>query len=333
MKLRFLNSSGLSLVEVLVAATIALIVIGGVGNIIIDSQKAQKSVQLGQNAAFFTNQLTSIMASSCPLAAANYVYTPAALTSPVDVDFGTVDFGTGSFQLIAGQNIPNLDLKINSFRMKNLSDDTPYTTAGVTYQSHKGALYISFTKTANILGVKTTKEAVVGLSVVTRTSDNVVTKCSLHGSTSSGLSATDYASVITEATQTSCESNGGTWVPTAPPDQRCQFPMDCKYYGSYASPPAGSTPSSGFVNPLTGGYSCPPGTTPYQQGVISAAVSCGKSCVNASFAPQYTCMKCGSGAIPPPPPAPPDPCGGTCAADQYCYPGYGCIGGAGGFDF
>jgi Tfp pilus assembly protein PilV len=333
MKIRFLNSAGLSLIEVLVASTIAMIVILGVGNIILDSQKAQKNVQLGQNASFFTNQMTSIYSSRCPLVTMNYVYNPASLTAPVDMNFGTVDLGTGNFLFAVNQDIPNLDLKINSFRMKNLTDETPYTTAGVAYQAHKGAIYISFTKTASTLGVKTTKEVVIGLSVVRRLSDSVVTKCSLHGTTSSGLTATDFAGVIAEATQTACENAGGSWFSTAPGDQKCQYPNDCKYYGSYAVPPAGSTPATGFTNPLTGGYSCPPGTTPYQQGVISAAVSCGKSCINASFTPQYTCMKCGSAAIPPPPPPPPDPCGGTCAADQYCYPGYGCVGGAGGFDF
>ena len=57
MKRYFLNSSGLGLVEVLVASVIAMIVIMGVGNIILDSQKAQKNVQLDQNAGFFANQM------------------------------------------------------------------------------------------------------------------------------------------------------------------------------------------------------------------------------------------------------------------------------------
>ena len=316
---KLLNTAGLGLVEVLVASVIAMIVIAGVGNIVLDSQKAQKSVQLGQSAGFFTNQLASLYTADCPMSAMSYVYNSAALATPVDMDFGMVDMGTGSFRLQAGTTIPNMDLKINSLRLKNLVDGGIYSTGGVNYQTHNAALYISFTKLGSTLGVKTSKEVVMGVSLVTQVAGNIVVKCSFHGSTgATSISTSDYTSLVNQAAQTSCESNGGLWNTTLTPPQ-CQFPNDCKYYGSYSSPGAGAGAGASFLNPLTGGYSCPAGSSPYQQGAVTSAVSCGKSCVRSVFTPIFTCMKCGSAALFGGGGLPPDPCNGTCdPATQVC---------------
>ena len=325
---KLLNSAGLGLVEVLVASVIAFIVIGGVGSIVLDSQKAQKNVQLGQNAMFFTNQLAAMYTADCPMSSAmtppGYVYNPAALITPQDMDFGVRDLGTGPFQLTAGSTIPNMDLKINSLKLKNLVDGTPYTIAGINYVPHNAALYISFTKTGSTLGVKTTKEVMMGVSLVTLQASNNVVKCSFHGSTTAtSMSTADYTTLMNQAAETACESNaGGLWVPPALPTGvgTCTFPPDCKYYGSYAQAGAGAGVGATFINPFTGGMSCPAGSAPYQQGTVTTAVSCGKSCVRSVFTPIMTCMKCGATALAGGGGLPFNPCGGGCnLATHSCF--------------
>lgn len=298
--LKLLNNAGLGLVEVMVAGSIAMIVIFGVGRAIIDSQRSQKSVQLGQNIGFVTNQLASMFTNDCPMSAAPaYVYNSAFLATPQPMNFGTIDMGGGPFTLAAGSIIPKMDLQINSLRLQNLSDGAAYTTGGIQYQTHNAALSISFTKLGDTIGVKTGKEVILGVSLVTQVAGNLVTKCSFHGSlAATSLSTADYTSVVNEAARAACESGNGVWIPATPTlPAKCDVgPGDCKYYGSYAPAAAGAGAYASFVNPFTGGTSCPTtpaGIIPYQQGVVTTAVSCGKSCVRSVFTPIMTCMKCG----------------------------------------
>lgn len=320
---KLLNNAGLGLIEVMVAGSIAMVVIFGVGKALIDSQKSQKNVQIGQNAGFFTNQIASMFTANCPMATMSpaYLYDPAVLSAaPVNMDFGDVNMGWGTIRLTAGTTLPNMDLKINSLRMQNIIPDGPiYTTNGINYQTHNATLYISFTKLGSTLGVQTTKETKMGVSIVTQEPSKSVVRCSFHGSDlATSLSTADYAAVVDQASRTACESNGGVWNTLVTP-KRCDFPKDCKLYGSYASPGAGAGSGAYFINPFTGAYSCPAnGSTPYQQGVVTTAVSCGKGCVQSVFTKVYTCMLCGSSALGGGS-VPLDPCNGACdPTTQYC---------------
>ena len=76
--------------------------------------------------------------------------------------------------------------------------------------------------------------------------------------------------------------------------------------------PAAAGNTDVVTNPLTGAYSCPVGASPHQQGAVTTAVSCGKSCVRSVFTPIYTCMKCGSSALFGGGGGAVDPCGGAC---------------------
>jgi hypothetical protein len=315
MKQRFSKIAGLGLIEVLVAGAIAMVIIMGIGNMVLDSQKAQKNVQLGQNAGFFANQMAAMYTSSCPLVGT--VYNSASLSTPVNQNWGTANMGGGSFVLQPGAIIPGIDLQIASFRMQALSDGAIYSVSGTSYQEHNAALFISFTKLGNTLGVKTGKEQIMGISLVTVFPTNTVVQCSLHGSVSgTSLAMSDYASLINQAGQTACESTSGTWIPaTSTIPAQCLHPTECTSYGAYST--GGGTGASSFVNPITGGFSCPPGITQYKQGIVTTAVSCGKGCVRSVFTPVWACLKCGSG-VTMGGSTPPDPCVPSCTGGRIC---------------
>lgn len=88
---------------------------------------------------------------------------------------------------------------------------------------------------------------------------------------------------------TTCSAMGNAWLPLNPPGSQCLRQKQCDLGGGYCNAPTGK---GGFVNPATGGMSCPSGYKARQKGVVTFADECGKSCVKNETFPVIECAKC-----------------------------------------
>lgn len=277
------NNQGFSLISVMVAGAIGMIVVAGMTEAITRMMKGQKAVSVSSEwNEFFTavdKQLKYDSTCEAVLSGTQITTAQIGNTYPARAISLNMSYG-GKPGPIKEGTLLGLDLEINSITLQVVPPPAsgprlirvPVGGVMKDFHRHLVRIQIAARKVQMLPGGQEIKPREIVIPVLLNPATLVIASC--HGEFS-----------VVEA----CIANGGTWVESNPPDQRCVPQSFCKHGGSYAP--------GVFINPLTGGNSCPTVVdgTPYvamMSGQVSKGVNCpGKNCTIVN-SPAYQCLKC-----------------------------------------
>lgn len=274
------NQRGDALIAALMFGAVALVIIGGLASMMITMQKMQKSSNLSDEQKDTMNQLNYLLSfpNVCSTAFAGQNVIDAA-THPADVSHRSA-LAAASIKINgAVRNLnpaalpeigPGLTLNYLGFEGKSTAPTVETIGAGpATMPVYNGFLIVGTQKTNASLFSPAYKEIKIPMAV--------------------GLIGNNVGACASGGPEgTACEAMGNIWLPLAAVGHQCVRPSSCLVAGGFSS----MATTGGFNNPLTNGQTCPSGFVPRETGTVAIASNCGKSCVNNTYQPVFTCTRC-----------------------------------------
>lgn len=262
------NQLGIGLISVILGCLVVAIIVVGMLSSLTTLSGARVSRSLSIKAELVGEQLKAVLSSesACRSVLFNESF-PGAMVAPI---VKSVRIGPVAETFGAGQVIAN-DLEVVKFELES----DPLFAAGVinfngaAYNNRR--LFLNFQVKKQGHGIFAPLSNWIKIPIQVNEVGGLIVSC-----------AAENPEII------ACAELGGRWNSIAPTGQRCTPDKYCQFGGSYSTAPLNE---GGFVNFVTGGYSCPVGYQQQITGQVTKAYYQGKRLQNQRT-PVITCQRC-----------------------------------------